>query len=470
MTAPFIVHELEAMSPLALFSAAVDSIDPLDLTGTVRRVGGDAIEIGGFSGIARIGDLVRIHRRAAGRLTAEIVALGGGTAHAMPYGPVEGLREGDEAFLERSPDFRPDISWLGQVIDAFGRRLDGTETTRGLKPQALRAPPPPATARRRTGARLTTGLAVLDTMLPLVRGQRIGLFAGSGVGKSRLLARLATRMEADVVVVGLIGERGREVREFVEETLGGEAMKRCVVIAATSDQPAAIRRRASWSAMATAEYFRDRGANVLLLFDSLTRTAEAHREVALTAGEAASLRGFPPSTAATIASLVERSGPGPVEGMGDITAVFTVLVAGSDMDEPVADIVRGVLDGHVVLAREIAERGRFPAIDVRRSVSRSLPDAASADENALIAKARGVFGTYEKVLPMLQVGLYRAGGDPATDYAVEAWPRLDGFCTQDSASPVQSFASLDALLASDPQNEERKSDAVAEGPKPDDAP
>ena len=434
------------MPALARFAATVDALDPMTLTGTVRRIGGDTVEIGGLAGLARIGDLVRIVRKGQEPLAGEIVAMADGAVSAVAYGPLEGLRTGDAVTLDRNPDFRPDNGWLGQVVDAFGKRLDGSALMQGEMNCPLRATPPMATHRRRTGARMATGLAVLDTMLPLVRGQRIGLFAGSGVGKSHLLARLARSMEADVVVVGLIGERGREVREFVEETLGAEGMARCVVVAATSDQPAAVKRRASWAAMATAEFFRDQGKNVLLLFDSLTRTAEAHREVALTAGEAASLRGFPPSTAPMIAGLAERSGPGPVEGEGDITAIFTVLVAGSDMDEPVADIVRGVLDGHIVLDREIAERGRFPAIDVRRSVSRSLPDAASEAENALIGRARGIFGAYEKVLPMIQVGLYKPGGDAVTDFAVETWPGLDDFVTHDSAAPDEAFAVLSGLL------------------------
>lgn len=434
------------MSVFERFDAEIQTLNPVTLSGVVRRIVGDVVEIGGIGGIARIGDLVRIERVNDAPLSGEVVALGDGTVSAMAYGSLEGLREGCRAVLERGRDFKPDTSWLGQVVDAFGDRLDGVALGQGDLQCPLRAAPPAATERRRTGERLSTGLAVLDTMLPLVRGQRIGLFAGSGVGKSRLLARLANDMTADIVVVGLIGERGREVREFVEETLGAEAMSRCVVVAATSDQPAAIKRRASWATLATAEYFRDQGKNVLLLFDSITRYAEAHREVALTAGEPASLRGFPPSTSPMIASLVERSGPGPIEGQGDITAVFTVLVAGSDMDEPVADIVRGVLDGHIILDREIAERGRFPAIDVRRSVSRSLPDAASADENALISKARAVFGAYEKVLPMIQVGLYRAGGDPATDHAVSVWPGLDGFCTQGAKTPEEAFKVLAELL------------------------
>ncbi len=224
---------------------------------------------------------------------------------------------------------------------------------------------------------------VLNTLLPIVAGQRLGLFAGSGVGKSRLLGQLARNMEADVVVVALIGERGREVNEFVTRVLGGEGMRCAVVVAATSDQSALTRRRCAWAAMSVAEHFRDTGRNVLLLADSVTRFAEAHREIAVAAGEAPALRGYPPSVAPLITALCERAGPG-AAGQGHITAVFSVLVAGSDMEEPVADILRGVLDGHVVLSRDIAERGRFPAIDVGRSVSRSLPDAATAAENTLL--------------------------------------------------------------------------------------
>ena len=434
------------MSSLQNFAASVARLDPVRFSGRLKRITGDVLEISGLSGIARIGDLVLIQRHHQDPLAGEVVSLGDGVVSAMAYDSLEGLREDDPVTLDRNPEFRPHDSWLGQVVDAFGNRLDGVDLIQGETAVPLRAAPPVATKRRRTGARLSTGLAALDTMLPFVAGQRMGLFAGSGVGKSRLLARLAQNMSADVVVVGLIGERGREVREFVEETLGTEGMKRCCVIAATSDQPAAVKRRASWATLATAEYFRDQGKNVLLLFDSVTRYAEAHREIALTTGETASLRGFPPSTSPMIASLVERAGPGPSSGEGDITAVFTVLVAGSDMDEPVADMVRGVLDGHIVLDRSIAERGRYPAIDVRRSVSRSLPDAATEPENALIAKARSVFGLYEKVLPMIQVGLYQKGGDANTDNAVSVWSTLDNFVAEDSTSPEDSFQRLEMLL------------------------
>ena len=275
-----------------------------------------------------------------------------------------------------------------------------------------------------------------------MRGQRIGLFAGSGVGKSSLLGHFARALAADVVVIALIGERGRELRDFVEAVLGPEGMTRAVVVAATSDQPAVVRRRCAWAAMCVAEHFRDQGRHVVFLADSVTRFAEAHREVATAAGEAPVLRGYPASTAHAIMSLCERAGPGP-QGAGDITAVFTVLVAGSDMEEPVADILRGVLDGHVVLDREIAERGRYPAIDVLRSVSRSLPAAASEPENNLIAQARAALGTYARSETMIRAGLYTPGNDAALDRAVEAWPALDAFLAE--AEPQDAGHSFDRL-------------------------
>lgn len=437
------------MMSLQTFTASVAALHPVRVTGTVQKIRGGLIDVCGLTGYAKIGDLVSIARTEGAPLAGEIVAIGEGIASVMAYGTFDGLGEGMEVALSGNANFSPHDSWLGQVIEPTGRTLDGIELMSGQAPRNLRAVPPPATRRRRLGGRLATGLSVFDTALPLVAGQRIGLFAGSGVGKSRLLASLAQNMDADIVVVGLIGERGREVREFVEETLGAEGMKRCIVVAATSDQPAAIKRRAAWAAMTTAEHFRDQGKRVLLLLDSITRFAEAHREIALSVGEAPTLGGFPPSTAPAIAGLVERAGPGPVESGADITAVFTVLVAGSDMEEPVADIVRGVLDGHVILDRAIAERGRFPAIDLRRSVSRSLPDAASDEENALIAQARSVLGAYEDVLPMLQVGLYKPGGNPATDKAVTVWPALDAFTAAPSEGPEDAFSRLAALLGAD---------------------
>ncbi|MGB7269578.1 MAG: FliI/YscN family ATPase [Albidovulum sp.] len=384
------------------------------------------------------------------RIGGEIVTLDATGAGVLTDQPPEGIRLGDSVTQTGAGGLAPHDGWIGRIIDPFGQPLDGAPLMKGGQERDLRAAPPPPAARRRLGARLETGMRVFNTMLPLVRGQRIGLFAGSGVGKSSLLATFARHVEADVTVIALIGERGRELREFVEDVLGPEGMARSVVIAATSDQSPLVRRRCAWAAMAAAEYFRDQGKQVLFLADSVTRLAEAHREVALAAGEPPSLRGYPPSTSHLIMSLAERAGPGP-EGAGDITAVFSVLVAGSDMDEPIADILRGVLDGHVVMDRDIAERGRYPAINLLRSVSRSLPWSATEAENELIAKARKLLGAYDRAEMMIQAGLYTAGSDPLIDAAIKVWPELDAFLAEvEPDSRSQSFLRLAEVLEKAP--------------------
>jgi flagellum-specific ATP synthase len=442
------------LTDFAALGAELARIPNRRRVGRVSSVGTAALEIAGLSNHARIGDQVAIGigggaavGRALGRaLGGEIVGVSESQARAMTYAPLDGAAVGDEVALLGAAGVHPAESWVGRIVDAFGQPLDGRPLAPGAASATLRRAPPPPATRKGLGARLATGLAVFDTILPLARGQRIGVFAGSGVGKSSLLADLARGIEADIVVYALIGERGRELRDFVDNVLGPEGMARAVVIAATSDQAPLIKRRAAWMAMAVAEVFRDQGRHVLLLLDSLTRFAEAHREIALTAGEAPTLRGFPPSTANLIASLCERAGPGPF-GKGDITAVFSVLVAASDMDEPIADITRGVLDGHVVLDRGIAERGRFPAIDVRRSVSRSLPGIATEEENAMLARLRRVLTTYENAALMIQTGLYAPGSDAGIDEAIRLWPGLDGFVTERSPEGVAaSFARLRQVL------------------------
>ena len=436
-----------------LRSAAMEIADirRTRIGGSVSEVREATFRVVGLGARARVGDLVSLAvsgRDPDAAVPGEIVGFDADGAIAMAYRPIDGVSIGDRVWLAQADEPAPCEAWLGHVVDAFGRPVLGGALERGA-PVALRAEPPKALRRRSVGPRLATGHAAFDTVLPICRGQRVGIFAGSGIGKSRLMAALAQRMAADVVVIGLIGERGREVREFVEKTLGAEALKRAVVVVATSDEPAPVKRRAAWLTLAVAEYFRDQGRQALLLFDSLTRFAEAHREVALTAGEAASLGGFPPSTTSMIAGLAERAGPGEDKQgrfAGDITAVFTVLVAGSDMEEPVADMTRGILDGHLILDRGIAERGRFPAIDVRRSVSRSLPEAASEEENALIARARAMLAAYEQAAPMIQIGLYKPGADPALDAAVAIWPALDAFFAEPSPSHEATFERLAQIL------------------------
>jgi flagellum-specific ATP synthase len=430
-----------AMIDFAALVAEIQQARSLRCFGRVTGTHGGLVAVAGLSRLARVGDRIRLPDGQEG----EILHLEREDARVLLDGAAEGLAV-DMPVQHLGPgDLAPDDAWIGRVIDPFGQPLDGRPLARGAVVRPLRAPPPAPARRKRMGGRLATGLDVFDTILPIVRGQRIGLFAGSGVGKTQLLGQLARHVPTDVVVLALVGERGRELRDFVEDVLGPEGMARTVVVAATSDRGALVRRRAAWTAMSVAEHFRDQGRQVLLLCDSVTRFAEAHREVALAGGEPASLRGFPPSMAGQVMALAERAGPGE-SGAGDITAIFTVLVAGSDMEEPVADVLRGVLDGHVVLERAIAERGRFPAVDVLRSVSRSLPGCATPGENAWITEARRLLGAYERAEMMVQAGLYATGSDPLVDRAVRLWPKLDAFVAGRGDGVRAAFGRLQAIL------------------------
>ncbi len=431
-------------------TAAVIRLRTTHPVGRVSGASGGMITVSGLHQLARLGHKARVIE--ADRVVlAEVVRIQDDTIYLLPEGPADGVRVGDRVQLDPPAVFAPDDSWIGRVVDPDGKPLDGKPLLPGLTPRSLYAAPPAPHKRRAMGGRLETGFAVFNTLLPLARGQRIGLFAGSGVGKSTLLADLARMVQADVIVIGLVGERGRELRHFVEDVLGPEGMARSVVVAATSDRAPQVRRRCAQAATAVAEYFRDTGAQVLLLIDSVTRFAEAHRELAVAAGEPAALRGFPASTGPSIAALCERAGPGHGDA-GDITAIYSVLVAGSDMDEPVADMLRGVLDGHVVLDRTIAERGRFPAVDLLRSVSRCLPAVASPPENALIAEARGHLGTYDRAALMIQSGLYTPGSDAGIDAAIACQPGLERFLAQrDAQGPAASFAALRTAMIRAPR-------------------
>jgi len=431
---------------LETLTAEIESVQPVRPVGRISALGGGTVTVTGLSDEAALGDLVELPRGTGAKMRGEVLTLAPSSITVLPDGDAEGLQIGDRVILLGQDGISPHESWIGRVIDPYGQALDDGPIMRGEKPHPLRGEPLNPTQRRGLGPRLETGMTVFNTMLPIVRGQRIGLFSGSGVGKTTLLARLALGLQADMVVIAMIGERGREVREFVERVLGPAGMQRAIVVAATSDMSPMTRRRCAWAAMAVAEHFRDEGKHVLFLADSVTRFADAHREVALASGEAGSLRGYPPSTTHLITSLCERAGPG-TEMSGDITAIFSVLVAGSDMEEPVADILRGVLDGHVILDRKIAERGRFPAIDLLRSISRSLPEAANDDENALIAAARQSLGTYDRSEMMIQAGLYAPGSDAGIDAAIEAFPKLDAFITKrEPENSVASFTELAECL------------------------
>ncbi len=424
--------------------------------GRVVGVRSGAVQISGIAEDAKIGDRIVIKRKSGIPLAGEVSQIEQNTVFVLPNSAPDGVAIGDRALLHNTPRFAPGDHWIGRVIDPFGAPLDGKPLLRGAQARDLMAAPPPAVERLPLGERVGTGLSVLNTMLPIVEGQRVGLFAGSGVGKSNLLAQLARNMVADVVVIALVGERGREVNDFVDRILGPDGMRRAVVVTATSDQSALTRRRCAWAAMTVAEHFRDQGRNVLFLADSVTRFAEAHREIAVSGGEAPALRGFPASVTPLITGLCERAGPGRA-GQGHITAVFSVLVAGSDMDEPIADILRGVLDGHIVLSREIAERGRFPAIDVGKSVSRSLPDAASDSENAMISEVRRLLGAYEQSEVMIKAGLYAEGADPVLDQAMRVWADLDTFFARPERDSIQSsFNKLGLILRRSAGKSERR--------------
>lgn len=430
---------------IAQAAAAIRAASAFQAVGRVARVSGTRINVRRLPQETKLGDRVRLGRGTQ-KIFGEIIGISEDGVDVLIDGATEGVAVEDPVFLCEPPRFAPSENWIGRVIDPDGKPLDGRPMLPGTHPVSIWNRPPDPHARRGFGARLETGYAVLNTILPLVRGQRIGLFAGSGVGKSTLLGDLAKTVQADVIVISLVGERGRELRHFIEDVLGPEGMARTVVVAATSDRAPQVRRRCAWSATTVAEFFRDQGRQVLLLCDSVTRFCEAHREVASFAGEAANLRGFPPSTAGAVAGLCERAGPGSGQ-MGDITAVYSVLVAGSDMEEPVADMLRGVLDGHIVLDRQIAEGGRFPAIDVLRSVSRALPAAADRVENDVISRTRSHLGAYDKAALMIQAGLYEKGSDPKIDTAIAVHDKLEKFLsTRDKRNAKSHFSALRRIV------------------------
>jgi ATP synthase in type III secretion protein N len=395
------------------------------------------------------GELCEIDRGGAREpLLAEVVALRGDEVALLPLGEARGIGAGAEVVPLRAPlTVGAGPSLLGRVVDGLGRPVDGGPPAAGLEPWPVERAAPPPLARSRVRAPLQLGVRALDALLTAGEGQRIGLFAGAGVGKSTLLAQLARGSAADVVVVGLVGERGREVREFVEDALGPRGLARSVVVAATSDAPALVRLRAAQVATAFAEWFADReGRRVLLLLDSVTRFARAQREVGLAAGEPPARQGYPPSVFAELPRLLERAGPRP---RGAITAVYTVLVAGGDLEEPIADEVRGTLDGHVVLDRALAERGHFPAIDVLRSVSRVMPSVAGPGHRAAAARLRTVLATWERQRDLVALGAYAPGSDAATDEAMARIGEIEAFLRQpegDESTLEGAVAQLEELF------------------------
>ncbi len=391
---------------------------------------------------ARVSDILCVRRRGE-PLLAEIVGFREGEALAVPLGEPTGVGPDDAVEATGEPlRVGAGAALLGRVLDGLGQPIDGGPALTALSPVAVDRAPPPALSRRPVSAPFATGVRAIDGLLTLGVGQRVGLFAGSGVGKSTLLGAIARGATADVVVVALVGERGREVGEFLEHCLGEEGRRRSVVVVATSDAPPVARLRAAHTATALAEHFRDAGKSVLLLVDSVTRFARAQREIGLAAGEPPARRGYPPSVFTQLPRLLERSGQGE---RGAITAIYTVLVEGSDMDEPIADEVRGILDGHIVLERRLAARGHFPAIDVLSSLSRVMPQVTTEAHRAAAQRARALLATYEQKRDLVLLGAYAKGSDPRLDQAIAANVELEHFLRQGLAIVEPSRATERAL-------------------------
>lgn len=442
------------MQTLASAARAIRAIPPDRPFGSVAAVRGALIEVEGLLGAARIGSRIAIECD-GGLVDAEVTGLDRQTAHCLSYNDPQGIATGARAdLLQGQSVLRPTDQWLGRVVDGLGRPIDGKgPLPPGPDARPFKAPPPAAAYRSRVGRRLDTGVRALDIFAPLCRGQRLGLFAGSGVGKSTLLSMLARWVETDVAVIGLIGERGREVQEFIEDDLGPEGLARSVVVVATSDSPALMRRQAAWTTLAVAEHFRDHGRDVMCLMDSVTRFAMAQREIGLANGEPPATKGYTPTVFAELPRLLERAGPGG-PGQGSITGLFSVLVDGDDHDEPIADAVRGILDGHIVMSRKIAERGRFPAIDVLKSVSRMLPECHAEEENHLRLAALAKLSTYGDMEELVRLGAYEAGADAGVDEAIRLAPAIEGLLKQtkgDRGSAPQAFARLAELVTETPQ-------------------
>jgi len=425
------------------------------LTGRVTAVRGLLIECTGIEQVLSVGSRCRVQGALSHDHTidCEVVGFRNDVALLMPFHSVEGVGLGAKVTLMATAStIQPSDAWLGRIVDAMGNPIDGKgPLPKGVLPYGLRANPPPAADRTRVAGKLDLGVRAINAFLTCCSGQRMGIFAGSGVGKSILMSMLAKYSQADINVIGLIGERGREVQEFIEDDLGEEGLKRSVVVVATSSDSALLRKQSAYTTMAIAEYFRDQNKQVLCLMDSVTRFAMAQREIGLSAGEPPTTKGYTPTVFSELPRLLERAGPG-LPGQGNITGLFTVLVEGDDTNEPIADAVRGILDGHIVLDREIAQRGRYPAINILRSVSRMLPDCNSEKENALITMARRFLSTYENMAELIRLGAYRRGTDPDVDRAMQFYPLIEQFISQrekESSDINESYSLLAKALGID---------------------
>jgi flagellum-specific ATP synthase len=431
---------------LKLLTQRIEHTPPPTVQGSLIRMIGLTLEAVGCQ--ASIGDVCELIARDGSRIESEVVGFSGDRLFLMPTGQSQGLGPGARVIPRHYAGTIPvGPQLLGRIIDGAAQPLDALGPLDCEARVRLAGKPINPLARAPLSRPLDVGVRSINALLTIGRGQRVGLFAGSGVGKSVLLGMMARYTSADVIVVGLIGERGREVKEFVERILKPEDRKRAVIVAAPADNPPLLRLHGAWVATAVAEYFRDRGLSVLLLMDSLTRVAQAMREIGLAIGEAPATKGYPPSVFARLPQLVERAGNGPTGAGGSITAFYTVLTETDDQSDPIADAARAILDGHIVLSRRIAEGGLYPAIDVSASISRAMHEIVPAAHVELAQRFRRTQSTYEQHRDLINLGAYPRGTDPRVDAAIALWPQIQQFLQQDMHQRVDFAASLTALNA-----------------------
>ncbi len=440
------------MSPNTLLPIIqqISDIPRYKVCGSVTAVKGLLIECEGLEHFLSIGSRCLIHNRVGPPLLTEVVGFKHHVALLMPFGNTEGIGVGCTVeFVSAKNEVYPDHSWLGRVINFQAEPLDGKGLLiKGVKPYSLNHTPPPAYQRKRVEDKIDLGVKAVNCFVSCCYGQRMGIFAGSGVGKSVLISMFTKHAAADVKIIGLVGERGREVQEFLDVYLGEEGLRNAIVIVATSDEPALVRRQAAQLTMSIAEYFRDLGKNVLCIIDNITRFAMAQREIGLASGEPPTMKAYTPTVFSELPRLLERAGPG-ANGVGSITGLFAVLVDGDDHNEPIADAVRGILDGHIVLERSIAERGRFPAVDVLKSLSRTMPGCNTKEENEIVNKARKLFADYNEMADMIKIGAYKRGSNPEIDLAITLVPKIEAFLKQlpdESTNLSEGYAKLASIV------------------------
>ncbi len=435
---------------IATTTDQIANLVPIKIFGKVTAVKGVVVESVGISDFASIGTRVSVHPiNGAKKIMCEAVGFEGDKVLLMSFDDIDGIGVGARVeVLNGANTISPDESWLGRIVNSFAEPIDGKGLLKeGDKPYPIKNLPPPSQKRNKLGGKIDLGVRVLDTFTSCCYGQRMGVFSGSGVGKSMLISMITKYAATDVKVIGLVGERSREVKEFIDEYLGKEGLEKAVIIVATGDEPALLRRRAAYLTMAVAEYFRDQGKEVLCIIDSVTRFAMAQREIGLAIGEPPTSKGYTPSVFSELPKLLERAGPG-VE-KGNITGLFTVLVEGDDHNEPISDAVRGILDGHIVLERSIAQRGRFPAVDVLQSVSRAMPRCNATFENRLVTYGRKMLSVYNDMAEMIRLGAYKKGADPEVDASIGYFAKLEEFFNQapDESMHIQeSYNQLAKIL------------------------